>query len=217
MPTDYGKELERIFDEYTVLDLPAIRRSIPGRSRASLFRDLRGIGYLSSFNKAGRYFTLTSTCEFDEYGIWQYDGIYFSRQGTLKNTVRHLVETSVAGYTQSELQQILKTRVHNTLLDLVSAEAISRASVGGNYVYTNRDPSIGLEQMEQRRDRQGSAKDKSPHDPYLTIEVLRAAIKYPGMSAKDVGRALSKEGVKTHAKQIEGIFDFYGLGKKNSR
>jgi len=190
---------------------------MPGRSRASLFRDLRGLEYLSSFNKAGRYFTLKSIADFNENGIWRHEGAFFSRQGTLKKTVKHLVDDSIAGYTHYELQKALDVRVHNTLHGLVSAGALSREQVAGNYVYTSTDPTNGPRQLGQRQKQQDAAQSEPPQDPYLTIEVLRAVIRHPDQTAKDIGRALNKESVKIQAKQVESIFDFYGLGKKNSQ
>lgn len=92
------------------------------------FRDLKVIGHLYSCNHAGRFYTLTDVPQFDADGLWQYQGVFFSRHGTLKATVGHLVQTADAGRTHHELQELLCVRVHNTLLDLVRRNEIAGKS-----------------------------------------------------------------------------------------
>jgi len=51
-------ELIQLFKKDLLLDMKSIQKSYPSRSRCSIFRDLHEIGYISSYNKAGRYYTL---------------------------------------------------------------------------------------------------------------------------------------------------------------
>jgi hypothetical protein len=213
MSKNYLSELGRLFYEHRVLDMPAIQGLILNRSRCSLFRDLQKLEYISSYNKAGRYYTLKAIPQFDETGLWKYEGVYFSRHGSLKNTVKHLVGASVAGYTHLELQRILGTRVQNTLFDLASIKEISRELYNSMYVYANIDTIIKASQMTRRR----SILNKPPFDPYLAIEVLRAAIKYPEHSIAEIQAHLVINGVRISTRQIEDVFGFYNLAKKNCR
>jgi hypothetical protein len=48
----------------------------------------------TSYNKSGQYYALPDVPRFDENGLWWFKGAYFSKYGTLKNTVVHLVGTS---------------------------------------------------------------------------------------------------------------------------
>jgi len=211
MTTYHLNELKLHFSKHTILDLPTIQKLLPNRSRCSIFRDLRQIGYFSSYNKAGRYYTLRNTPQFDEAGIWKYCGAYFSVWGSLKNTVKNMVDNSAAGHTHLELQKILAVRVHNTLLDLVSAKKIWREPFSGTFLYTNIDSEIKLKQLKERN----NAVKTPPADPYLTIEVLRAVIKYPEKSAGDIQRYIAKNGIKLEIQEVEAIFEVYKLGKKN--
>ena len=101
-----------------IVDIAALQASTGGRSRRSLFRDLKRLGYLSSFTHAGRYYTLEEIPQFDLDGLWFHEGVGFSRLGTLKETVGQLVREAPAGKTHGELRALLRVRVHNTLHDL---------------------------------------------------------------------------------------------------
>jgi len=63
----------------------------------------------------------------------------FSRAGTLKRTTADLVRISEAGRTHPELEQIVRVRVHNTLLDLVEEKEIGRERLGGLTIYVSPD------------------------------------------------------------------------------
>jgi len=204
-------DLNQLFLEHVMLDMPTLQQLIPGRSKCSLFRDLKEIGYLSSYNKAGRYYTIRSLAKFDDTGIWKHNEVYFSTWGSLKATSKNLIDNSAAGYTHLELQQLLGVRVHNTLLDLVTHEKIGREAFGSAYLYTHADSVVKAKQLKER----DIISQKPPVDPYLTIEILRAVIKYPQKSVKDIQHHLIKSGVMIKFDEVEDVFSFYDLGKKN--
>ena len=79
--------LERLFAHRPVADLVQLGRALGTRSRMSMFRRLSSLGYLSSYTHTGRFYTLVSIPAFDADGLWRYEGIGFSRDGTLKATV----------------------------------------------------------------------------------------------------------------------------------
>lgn len=61
----------------------------------------------TSYNKNGRYYTINPIPAFDKNGIWNYRGIYFSKHGTLKNTIVALAEKSKKGLTHAELHKLI--------------------------------------------------------------------------------------------------------------
>ena len=122
-PAASRSTLERLFAQRPVADLPRLASALGTRSRMSVFRRLSALGYLSSYTHAGRYYTLASVPEFDADGLWHWEHVGFSRDGTLKATIERVVETSGAGHTQRELQLRLGVRVHNPLLQLARESA----------------------------------------------------------------------------------------------
>ena len=177
MEEDTGTRLRRLFHQNLVVDLPTILQAFPGRSRCSIFRDLKAIGgHLSSYNHNSRFFTLADVPEFDANGLWQHQGIFFSRQGTLKATVRHLVQTSEAGQTHEELQEHLHVRVYHTLLDLVRRNEVSREELDRLFLYVHADPEVRANQVDKRRHQIEEPAAIPPLGPYEIIEVLLCVI-----------------------------------------
>src|SRR5437879_7666036 len=116
--------LHKLFRTRPVALLSDLRKALQTPSRTTVFRVLSSVGYLASYSHAGRYYTLKRIPQFDPRGLWHYRQIGFSSQRTLRATLVHLVETSPAGQTHEELQDVLLLRVHNTLRLLVRAREL---------------------------------------------------------------------------------------------
>src|SRR5437764_14332236 len=115
----YHHALHNPFRNRPVALLSDLRQALQTPSRTAVFRVLSSLGYLASYSHAGRYYPLKRIPQFDPRGLWHYRQIGFSSQRTLRATLVHLVETSPAGQTHEELQDVLLLRVHNTLRILV--------------------------------------------------------------------------------------------------
>jgi len=213
----FENQLIQLFKKNQILDMNTMQKELQGRPRVSIFRDLNKIEYLSSYNKAGRYYTLKNIPSYNDDGIWKHDGVFFSIHGTLKETTKYLIDNSKAGHTHSELQQILGVRLHNTLFDLVSTEAVYREKLQKVYVYFNIYPEIRLVQIEERQRQSDENQIISRIDPYITIEVLLAFITQDNRSSFDIHKILSEKGIDTTLEEIETVIQHYDLGKKNSR
>ena len=216
MTNDYKTHLIRLFRRNLVLDMDAILQAFPGRSRCSIFRDLTSVGYLSSYNHAGRFYTLTDIPQFDADGLWKHQGVFFSYHSTLKATVRHLVQTAAAGQTHPELQQYLCVRIHNTLLDLVRHNEIARETVEKLFVYVHIDPEVRAGQIAKRRGQTEYQQPVTPLGPYETIEVLLNVINQGGRQPERVFSHLRDKGLGVTLEQVAEVFNRYDLGKKNS-
>ena len=203
MEEDTGTRLRRLFHQNLVVDLPTILQAFPGRSRCSIFRDLKAIGgHLSSYNHNSRFFTLADVPEFDANGLWQHQGIFFSRQGTLKATVRHLVQTSEAGQTHEELQEHLHVRVYHTLLDLVRRNEVSREELDRLFLYVHADPEVRANQVDKRRHQIEAPAAIPPLGPYEIIEVLLCVIRLGEQQPEQVFSHLRNKGLGVSFEQV---------------
>ena len=216
------RALKRYFRRAKVAELDSLFRVLDTRSRMSVFRRLRAIGYLSSYTHTGRYYTLAHIPKYDEHGLWVFQGIGFSTAGTLKNTVVALVHEAEAGRRHTELENILRIRVHNTLLILVRDGAIGRERIEGAYLYVSADRSRVDEQVERRKELDVQAAVGVMALPDMTvIEVLREALVAGGVriAPQIVAARLSSRGVSVSTEQVEGVFVRYGIdaGKKTAR
>ncbi len=131
------RRLGQLLRRKQALDFASIEAASGGRSRRSLFRDLSTLGYLTSYTHGGGYYTLTETPQFDEHGLWFFQGVGFSRAESLKATLVERVDLAEAGHTHRELEALLHIRVHNTLLGLVRDQRIDRERIEKLYVYVS--------------------------------------------------------------------------------
>ena len=201
--------LERLFAHRPVAELPQLGRALGTQSRMSVFRRLSLLGYLSSYTHAGRYYTLASIPQFDTDGLWRFEGAGFSRDGTLKATLRRLVETSEAGRTQRELQLRLGVRVHNPLLNLVERRQLRRDSVEDEYVYLAPARARAADQLQRRR-----ALPTQPAALTIDVEVLLEVIhgvRLPAPQAATVAARLRARGVVASVAEVAAVFERYGL------
>jgi len=121
IPSRYLAALKKLFRHRPVAQLDDLRQALNTPSRTTIFRVLQAVGYRTSYSHAGRYYTLSRIPQFDSHGLWRYRDIGFSAQGTLRSTVVYLVNSSPAGQTHHELQDLLHLRVHDTLRLLVES------------------------------------------------------------------------------------------------
>jgi hypothetical protein len=154
--------------------------------------------------------------QFDDDGLWQHQGVFFSRHGTLKATVRHLVQTSDAGQTHPELQKRLHVRVYNTVLDLVRNKQIGREEIDRLYLYVHVDLEVRMNQIAKRRQQMEDRPPAPPLGPYEVIEVLLYVIRFGERQPEQVFNHLRDTGLGVSIEQVKAVFDLYDLGKKNS-
>jgi hypothetical protein len=209
------QKLRRLFREKIVLELGELRSATGQRSRRSLFRDLCATGYVSSYTHAGRYYTLVAIPQFDEHGLWWHQGVGFSRAGTLKETVVELVGTADRGWSHSELERLLRVRVHNTLLALVRGGRIDREPMGNVYLYVSAEAARAAEQISHR---QASALPLVSTEVVIAVLVEALQVSEVLAAPAVVAARLTTRGLPVTAEQVEQVYVQHRLetGKKTA-
>ena len=92
-------------------------------------------------------------------GLWSYDGIRFSRQGTLLHTAEVLVNQAPAGYQVPELEAVVHVVVKDPLRQLVQEGRLFRGEWQGRYLYCALDRRRRGEQWAARQARQEAGDD----------------------------------------------------------
>lgn len=123
------------FHESILMTIEEIKKMLQTTSRMTAFRRLKRLPYRTSYSHGGKYYTLDTVAHYDSNGIWSYNQVYFSKFGTLKNTVLHHIERSLMGYTCYELEEFLKIPVYNTVSDLWKRSMINRKQIEREYLY----------------------------------------------------------------------------------
>ena len=129
------RDLAAMFRREKVLSMAEVKHAVGTNSRMTAFRRLRALPYRSSYSHRGRYYTLDDIPEYDRYGVWVFNGVCFSRHGTLLSAVETLVDGAASGYTAAELAAVLHVRVQNAVRVLVDRKRLIRQPIGPEYVY----------------------------------------------------------------------------------
>jgi hypothetical protein len=139
--------LQRLFERRQIASLPELKSALGTEVAMTVFRKLAALSYLSSYSHRGAYYTLPSIARFDEQGLWSCRDVWFSRHGTLLDTLVAWVTEAPAGYFASELEAFLRVPVKDPLRTLVERGRLSRHTLGERWLYCASDRT---RQREQR-------------------------------------------------------------------
>ncbi len=198
-------------------DLQAV---LGNASRATTFRYLKQVPYRRSYNHNGRYYTREDPARDDRFGLFSCGDIHFSRDRTVGETIKRLVEESVAGWTSRELQDVLHVRVQVFLLDAVRHAAVAREKIGGFYVYVQTDSAVRALQLQRRRERfiTGECMPvEAGVDDAVIIAVLLTLLHHREAKVVEVVRFLRGHSPPISMAQVAAIFaryDLESIGKK---
>jgi hypothetical protein len=218
-PDESRGALRRLFRQRRIVDLGGLLRTLQTESRMSVFRRLLPLGYLTSYSHGGSYYTLDDIPSFDADGLWQYQGVFFSKHGSLKDTIAHIVEAADAGHTNRELRARLQVYVHNTLLDLVKSKRVDRELLDGLFLYVSAKPERATAQVARRRQKpagvaQGALLSGQTLEIAVLLEVIHGARLIPDPA--QIVERLAGKGARVTRDQVDAIFHKHGL-KKTSR
>lgn len=145
------ERLRQAFHEHQIRTLPALQEVLGTTAAMTVFRNLKSLGYLTSYSHRGRYYTLPELAAFNDRGLWTVTDVWFSREGTLVRTCEAWVNRAVDGYYAAELRDALHVEVKDTLRQLVRERRLTRQDVGGRYLYVAVAPARRRQQVARRR------------------------------------------------------------------
>ncbi len=209
--TERDRQTINAFKQHKVLTFAALCLLLQ-LSIATVRRRLKDWNVLSSYNKSGQYYTLPLIPEFNKQGLWKHEGAFFSKHGTLKNTISHLVQISKSGLSNSELEEILGVNPNSYLPQFKQLAGVRREKHRRQVVYFAADKELYKQQKQNRFPPEPTAL-KLPPDA-ITIIVLVELIKHPGSTPEQLSEILRREGYKIDADTIDNLFEHHGLKKK---
>lgn len=218
MATRSPELLLQLFDRKGAVTFAEMQEALNNVSRPTTFRYLRQIPYMRSYNHNGGYYTGRDPARFDRFGLYSLGGIYFSRDGSLGNTIKRLIRESEAGLTHRELQDLLHVRVQVLLLEAVRHNEIRREQVARFYLYLHADSAIGKRQLQRRQQRiaaQQIAEEEATEA--VIIQVLLVLIRHPGSQPSDVVRLLRGHSPPITMAQVNAIFARFDLGSMDEK
>ena len=179
----------------------------------TVWRNLKRVGYYTSYSHNDRFWTLAETARFDNDGLWFYRDVGFSLYGTLSQTAIQIVQYSVMGMTPHELSERLRVRVQNQVHDAFVQGHLHRIAWGRTQLYLSVDPEVQTKQL-RRRQKHGDVQDADSLSDSDTIAVLVELVRAPRSSANRVATILGANGVHVTVPSVQTIIDTYDLRKK---
>lgn len=173
--TRLNKALE-FFKSNNIGTLNDLKQVLKTSSTMTVFRSLKELDYLSSYSHRGKYYTLPHIPIFDELGLWSDQSVWFSQYGNLMETAKEFIESSTAGYTTHELDDILHVETKHPLLNLFKKGRIDREKIGGYYVYLACDMHEKNRQIAVRKTSAERFEVDLSYEIKLLSEELKAAI-----------------------------------------
>ncbi len=210
------RELFKVFKKQKILTM-RILLEILLCSERTIQRRLKQWSAYTSYNKNGRYYTLPDIPRFNQYGIWKYNGVFFSKYGNLKNTVITVVKQSKSGLSAHELSEITGLSSYAFLSHFKSVPDIKREKQKGVYIYFSSDTGVFIKQKQERESIiQMAAPLDLPSDS-AAIGILVELIKNPTDNIDKLARRIRRRGIPVSISKITNLLAYHGILKKKSR
>jgi hypothetical protein len=145
------KAIEKFLKRWKIATLDQLITAMDNPARSTIFRKLEQLEYLSSYSHRGKYYTLRSIARFNRLGLWDYRSVHFSRFGNLLDTAQAFIHDSEAGYTATELKDVLHVKTKHALTQLYRTGRIQRDRFDSVYVYLSIEDPIADRQRKARK------------------------------------------------------------------
>jgi hypothetical protein len=163
----------------------------------------------TSLNKNGRYYVLPKVAEFDRNGLWNHQGIFFSKHGNLKKTIIQLIRQSETGLSAHEISKLVGIAPDSSFIShFRNFPGIQREKYTGRFIYFSDDPNVYKKQVFVRL---GAIKFPSDADAVL---ILVQFIKHPNISLKELSNKIAQQGKRIESAVIRSFLEYHGLLKK---
>lgn len=151
-PPSFDSQIVRTYlRQHRIADLPALKHALGTAADLTVFRKLQFLDYLSSYTHRGRFYTLRAIARFDDDGLWSHEGVWFSRHGTLVNTLVAWITQAAQGWFADELADRLHVEVHDPLHDLMRQGRVRRTAVEHRFLYMAAEARRARAQLRARR------------------------------------------------------------------
>ena len=84
-------------------------------------------------------------------GLWIYNSVRFSAFGNLLQTAEAFVESSEAGYSASELMEVLQVKTKHALTQLHRESRLQREKIESVFIYMSAEKAVAAKQRKARK------------------------------------------------------------------
>ena len=207
-----AEQARKAFMRRKAMTLEEVSELILG-SIPTVRRRLKQWQAITSYNHNGRYYTLPDVPEYDGDGVWRWQGIFFSKHGTLRQTVVALVQRSSAGLDASELRSLVGLDTRSFLSAFAADPGLRREKTQGRFVYYAAEMAVYSAQRQQRNRLQAAGRQPTPSE---AVAILVEKIKQPALSDEALSQKLLRQKVSVEAETIRNFFLRHGLSEKKT-
>lgn len=207
------KYLRTIYGSEKVMTIKDLKKRMMV-SEITVRRKLKESGAITSYNKNSKYYTLPHIPVFDSYGLWNYNGIRFSKHGNMHQTIIQLINESRYGLHAGTICELIGYPPHSLLNKLYNKSLIEREKLQGRFVYFSMEEQL----YKSQRDKYETIQEQFSQDdmPCTTaVRLLIERIKRPKSNLSELARTLRKENINISELQAKRFFKKHGLEKKN--
>ena len=206
------EKARKAFRRQMILTLAEVAELIDGSIHTAR-RRLKEWRALNSYNQNGRCYTLPDVPDFDTDGLWRRRGVFFSRYGTLKQTVVELVRRSPAGLDAGEMRALLGLDPRSFLSAFARHPQLRREKTKGRFVYFCSDEAVSGRQRQRRWALNAMGRQPTPSE---AVAILVEKIKRPALSNEALARRLRKQNMSVEPEIIQNLFARHDLALKKT-
>ena len=199
------KAVEDLFHIHNVLTISELAQHLDC-AEITARRQLHLVGYVSSYTHNSRYYSIKSIVKFDQHGLWCYNNICFSKYGTLKRTITHLIDNSTAGMTVSQISHILRIKYYAPLNLFYKNGCFNRIKHDKQFIYLSKQENIYQQQLNYYK-QAGDLK------PQTAIQLLIEYINNPNATCGQLSQALGRKNFKVTTEAIHSFFEQHDVKK----
>lgn len=181
-------------------------------------RDLKEIKAISSYSHQRRFLTLPTIPTFNEYGIWQFNGIGFSRYKDSLELIVNVINSSEKGLTREDIEKILGIKIFQQIQILLTRNKLNRAKVGNRYVYLPgklvKNKKLRVELLDAREAEEYHVEKIRIND---LIAVLKALLAEHMIDMDNLEKVIRKYSLRLTVQKIEQIILKFDLSSKKKR
>jgi AcrR family transcriptional regulator len=172
---------------------------------------LNELNTLTSYNHNAKYHALPDIPQFDEYGIWRYKGIGFSRHGNLTRTVRYLADHSPEGITAQQICAILGVSAASLYTFFRNIPGIAAHRDGRALIFFSAQAESRTLQIARR------CESNVPLRSADAVLVLVDRIKHPEDTIEQCVRRLRRQSAAITPQAVRLLLERHGIVKKLRR
>ena len=174
---------------------------------------LRKWNAISSYNNNSKYYTLPEIAEFDAKGLWNYNGIGFSKNGNLIQTIVHLISLSSNGLYVKDIADILHHDCTSLISRIFNRKYLMRKRFIGKYIYFSADEDIYERQLKEREKIIEIQTGIEIYDT-VAVTILVELINNPRLANDEFIKHLSRKSINITKIQLNSFLEHHRILKK---